>query len=146
MAVFRHTVPMLTIVFGALAAVASNAQDASRPQSVQIPAGAVTLEGIPTVRIDSTEQGATRRVLGAAEARRERLTVSQMNGKFYWASRENKLLQLNSSGPYTYLSSEPGRYIRFTRINDRISYVEHLDSARGNVTWWGTLKIVVGKP
>jgi hypothetical protein len=146
MAVFRHAVPVVAIAFGALAAVASSSQDASQPQSVQIPAGAVTLEGIPTVRIDSTEQGATRRVLGEAEARRERLTVRQMNGKFYWASRENKLLQLNSSGPYTYLSSEPGSYIRLTRINDRISYVEHLDSARGNVTWWGTLKIVVGKP
>jgi len=116
------------------------------PKSVQIPAGAATLEGIPTVRVDSTEQGATRKVLKPAEAVKERLTVKQVGGKYFWASRENKLLQLNSSGPYTYLSSEPGSYIRFTRVDDRISYVEHVDYALRSVTWWGELRIVGGKP
>jgi hypothetical protein len=148
MAVSRQMIAALAFVLAGPGGGVSNAfpQEAAQPRSVQIPAGAVTLEGIPTVRIDSAEQGATRRVLGETEARRDRLTVSQVNGKYYWTSRENKLLQLNSSGPYTYLSSEPGRYIRFTRINDRISYVEHVDSALGSVTWWGELRIVGRKP
>ncbi len=147
MAISRQMIGGIGVVLACLGPGVSNAraQDAVRPQSVQIPAGAATLEGIPAVRIDSTEQGATRRVLGEAEARRDRLMVKHVDGKYYWTSRQNKLLQLNSSGPYTYLSSEPGRYIRFTRINDRITYVEHVDSALGSVTWWGELRIAGGK-
>jgi hypothetical protein len=122
------------------------AQGTSEPQRVQLPAGAATLEGIPTVRIDTSQQSAARKVLTPAEAKQHPLTISKMGGQYYWASRENKLLQLNSSGPYTYLSAEPGSYIRFTRINDRIDYVEHVDSPLGSVTWWGELRIAAGKP
>lgn len=28
-----------------------------------------------------------------------------------------------------YLSSEPGKYIKLTRVNDKLSYVEHVDLA-----------------
>jgi hypothetical protein len=42
-------------------------------------------------------------------------------------------------------SSEPGQYIRFTRLNDKISYVKHVDLTSGSVTWFGELRIVVGK-
>jgi hypothetical protein len=123
-----------------------HAQGTSQPQSVQLPAGAATLEGIPTVRIDTSQKGARRKVLTAAEAKQDRLMINKVGGQYFWANRENKLLQLNSSGPYTYLSAEPGSYVRLTRINDRIDYVEHLDSPLGSVTWWGELRIVVGKP
>jgi hypothetical protein len=130
MPVSRQMIAVLAVVLAGLGPGVSGAcaQEAAQPRHVQIPTGAVTLEGIPTARIDSTEQGAARRVLGDAEA-----------------SRENKLLQLNSSGPYTYFSSEPGKYVRCTRINDRISYVEHVDSALRSVTWRGELRIAGGK-
>jgi hypothetical protein len=117
-----------------------------QPRPVEIPSGAVTLEGVPTVRIDASEGSTTRRVLSDAEAARNRLAVSVVDGRFLWASRGNRPLRLSSSGPYTYLSSEPGAYIRFTRLNDRIAYVEHVDLAFGSVTWWGELKIAAGKP
>ena len=60
-------------------------------------------------------------------------------------TRGNRLLSLNSFGEFTYLSSQPGQYIRFARLNDKISYVEHVDSTSGSVTWFGELRIVVGK-
>jgi hypothetical protein len=120
------------------------AQTVSQPQRVQFPAGAATLEGIPTVRIDASQEGATRKVLTSVEAKQGRLTISKVGGQYFWTSRENKVLQLNSSGPYTYLTAEPGSYIRLTRINNRIAYVEHLDSPLGSVTWWGELRIVIG--
>jgi hypothetical protein len=116
-----------------------------KPQRVEIPAGATSLEGIPTVRIDSTEGATTRQVLNAAEAAKARLTVRVVDGQFYWTTRDNRLLRLNSSGEFTYLSSEPGQYIRFTRLNDKISYVEHVDLTSRSVTWFGELRIVVGK-
>lgn len=88
----------------------STGQEAQRPRPVDIPAGATSLEGIPTVRIDSAEGQTTRRVLDTAEAAKSRLTVRVIDGQFYWATRGNQLLRLNSSGDFTYLSSEPGQY------------------------------------
>ena len=90
----------------ALAAPSGLGQETPQPQRVQIPAGATSLEGIPTVRIDSAEGTTTRRVLNAAEAAKARLTVRVVDGQFYWATRDNRLLRLNSSGDFTYLSSE----------------------------------------
>lgn len=116
-----------------------------RPQPVDIPAGATSLEGIPAVRIDSTEAHTTRRVLDSDEAAKARLTVRVIDGRYYWTTRGNRLLNLNSSGEFTYLSSEPGQYIRLTRLEDRISYLEHVDLTSGSVTWFGELRIVVGK-
>ncbi len=81
----------------------------------------------------------------ASEAARSRLTVGLVDGRYYWTSRENRLLQKSSSGEFTYLSSDPGHYIRFTRLNDKISYAEHVDLPSGSVTWWGESSIVVGR-
>ena len=120
-------------------------QEPAEAQKVEIPATATTLEGIPTVRIDSAQAGTTRRPLSGAEASKDRLTVTVLNGQFYWTSRGNRPLRLSSSGVFTYLSSEPGQYIRLTRLNDKISYVEHVDLGLGSVTWWGELRIAAGK-
>lgn len=120
-------------------------QEKPRPQHVEIPRDATALEGFPIVRIDSAEGATTRRVLDAAEAAKSRLTVRVVDGQFFWTTRGGLPLRLNSSGEFTYLSSEPGQYVRFTRLNDKISYVEHVDLASGSITWFGELRIVVGK-
>jgi hypothetical protein len=112
---------------------------------VEIPEAATVLEGTPTVRIDSSEGSTTRRVLSAAEAEQARLTVKIVDGRLYWTSRENRPLQFSSTGDFTYLSSEPGKYIRLTRLNDKISYVEHIDLAGRTVTWWGELRILLDR-
>ncbi|MGB7219195.1 MAG: hypothetical protein WBD07_10350 [Vicinamibacterales bacterium] len=138
-----------------LAASPSFGQAAPRP--VEIPPGTTTLEGIPSVRVDSSEGRTTRQVLSSDIAKKNRLLINVVDGKFFWTSRDNRPLQFTSSGDFSYFASEAGSYIRITRINDKISYVEHLDTALmspaqrpsvlpfGTVTWWGELKIVVGK-
>ena len=128
-----------------LAAPAFPAQESPGPQRVDIPATATTLEGVPTVRIDAGAGGATRHVLSASEASKSRLTVGLVDGRYYWTSRGNRPLEVSASGAFTYLASDPGHYIRFTRLNDKISYAEHVDLASGSVTWWGELRIVAGK-
>ncbi len=137
--------------------MASSSFGQAQPKRVEIPAGATALEGLPTVRIDSTQGRTARLVLGAAEAKNERLLIRVVDGKFYWTSRGDRPLQLTSSGEFTYFSSEPGSYIRLTRVDDKVTYVEHMDAALlssttrpallpfGTVTWWGELKIVLGK-
>ena len=141
--IVRAVVAAVVCVGFALHAKAT--QETRRPQPVEVPAGATSLERIPTVRIDSAEENTTRRVLDRAEAAKARLTVRVVDGQFFWTSRDNRPLHLNSSDEFTYLSSEPGQYIRLTRLDDRISYVEHVDLTSGSVTWFGELRIVVGK-
>jgi hypothetical protein len=115
-------------------------------ESIAIPKDAIALEGIPSVRVDTTEEGGERRQLNPAEAIKDGLKINVIDGKYYWASRSNRPLTLISSGEFTYLSStEPGKYIRLRRLNDRISYVEHLDMTRGSVTYWGEIRIILGK-
>ena len=121
-------------------------QESTPANGADIPPTASVLEGTPTVRIDSTEGTTTRRLLDQAEAAKSRLQVSVIDGQYYWTSRENRLLRLNSAGAFTYLSSEPGQHIRFTRIKDRIAYVEHVDVALGSVTWWGELIVTGARP
>ena len=150
MRISKRTIATIGVVVGCLglAVPTSPGQESPRPERVEIPATATTLEGIPTVRVDSAEGGTTRQVLSPSEAAKSRLTVGLVAGRYYWTSRGNRPLEMSSSGEFTYLSSEPGQYIRFTRLNDKISYVEHVenrDLGSGSVTWWGEMKIVSGK-
>jgi hypothetical protein len=84
--------------------------------------------------------------LGAAEIAAHRLEITIENGRYFWASRNNEPLTIGSAGEFTYLSSsEPGKYIRFTRLNRTLTYVEHVDMAFGSVTYVGELRIVMGR-
>jgi hypothetical protein len=122
------------------------AQARTSGQGVDIPKEATALEGRPTVRIDVTKGGATRRELAADEAARHRLRIRIEKGQYFWVDRGNEPLTPRSAGAFTYLSSpEPGRYIRFTHLNDTIEYVEHVDMPFGSVTYWGELRIAIGK-
>lgn len=138
---------VIAIGFLCLAALParSPAQESQQPHKVEIPPTVTTLEGVPTVRIDSTQDATQRRVLSTTEATKQRLIVNVVDGRFYWSSRENRPLQLSSAGEFTYLASDPGKYIRITRLDEKISYVEHVDMASGSITWWGELTIVVNK-
>jgi hypothetical protein len=105
-----------------------------------------TLEGLPKFRVDLTPEAAKRRELDVNEAQANPLRVRVKDGQFYWESRGNRLLKLDSSGPYTYLSSGPGNYIRLTKLNDHFAYVEHVELKDfGSVTWWGELRVILGQ-
>ena len=86
--------------------------------------------------------------LQAREIRRaegSRLQIRVKDGRLFWGG-SNEPLAVHESGAYTYLSSatEPGRYVRLSRLNDRLTYVEHVDKSDRSVTFWGELRIVLG--
>ena len=111
-----------------------------------IPKDATVLEGVPAVRLDVTDRGTKRQALDRKNAAAEALKIEAVDGRYYWVSREKQPLTVTTSGEFTYLTSnEPGKYVRFKKLNDRISYVEHVDMEFGSVTYWGQLRIVVGK-
>ena len=60
--------------------------------------------------------------------------------------RGDEPLTVSSSGAFTYLSSnEPGKYIRLTKVGDKLEYVEHVDKDFTSVTFWGELRVVMKK-
>ena len=122
------------------------AQGSERTSGVTFAANAQALEGLPQVRIDATKDKVVRRQLNRAEAAKSRLTITIVNGRFYAGDRTGTPLTVTTSGSFTYLSSsEPGRYIRIQEVNDTLNYVEHVDMAFGSVTYWGELRVVIGK-
>jgi len=130
-----------------LVAVGAASQTQTGGEPPAIPEDARALEGVPEVRLDVTREGATRRTLDQTEAAAHSLSISIVDGKYYWSGRADRPLTLTSADDFTYLSSsaEPGRYVRFRRVDDGIAYVEHVDMAWGSVTYWGELRIVLGK-
>ncbi|HEY7192072.1 MAG TPA: hypothetical protein VH436_36240 [Vicinamibacterales bacterium] len=136
---------LFAAVIGA-ACIFATGVGSAHDQAVQIPKEATALEGRPSVMIDVTAERAERRTLRPAEIAAHRLEITIENGHYFWASRNNEPLTLRSAGEFTYLSSsEPGQYIRFTRFNRTLTYVEHVDMAFGSVTYVGELRIVMGR-
>ena len=134
---------------GLMATLAAAQTQTGNSQAVVIPVipkDATVLEGVPTVRLDVTDHGTKRQELDRKHAAAEALKIEIVDGRYYWASREKQPLTVTTSGEFTYLTStEPGKYVRFKKLNDRISYVEHVDMEFGSVTYWGQLRIIVGK-
>ena len=123
----------------------SSAQEGPK-DNLRLPQKATALEGLPEVRIDVTRDRTSRRELDPAEAAKSPLSIRITDGLFYWASHGNRPLASTSSGEFTYLSSaEPGRYVRIRRLNDTLTYVEHIDTEFGSVTYWGELRVVIGQ-
>jgi hypothetical protein len=136
----RYVIVLIVIL---LLAAAAGGQD--RPPIV-FPPDTTALEGTPTLRVDTTRESTTRRQLDAAEAAGSRLRIQIRDGAFIWSSRDERRLTASAAGGFTYLSSnEPGRYVRIQRLNDRLTYIEHVDTELGSVTYWGDLRIVLGR-
>ena len=128
------------------ATLAAGQTEMSSTQSLAIPKDATALEGVPTVRLEVTSHDAKRQELDRKRGATEALRIEIADGRYYWTSREKRPLTLTTSGEFIYLTStEPGRYIRFRKINDTISYVEHVEMEFGSVTYWGEMRIVLGK-
>jgi hypothetical protein len=102
------------------------------------------LEGLPNSRIDGSQEGAERRLLTPEEARKNRLLITKVAGKFYWASRENRGLEAQHSGAstYFYVPDSPGSYIKMTRVGNTIHYLEHVSVWLSTITYWGELQII----
>lgn len=116
------------------------------PTGTGIPPNATALEGLPQVRIVTTKDTATREELSATESVQSRLVIKIIDGDLYWGAREGRPLTVTTSGDFTYLSwTEPGQYVRFRRLGDRLIYAEHVDMPLGSVTYWGELRVVLKK-
>lgn len=122
------------------------AQSRSAAEILAVDERAVVLEGWPSVRVDTRERSSTRQALGPAESASNKLTIRIEDGRFYWENRAALTLTPIAADGFVYLMSrEPGRYIRIQRINDRLTYVQHVDTGAASVTYWGELRVAIGR-
>jgi hypothetical protein len=128
-----------------LMTTAVSAQTPPAENGLSLPAGTTRLEGLPRVRVDTSEATTTRHVLAPTQAAGSRLTI-KVDGNQYFLGSSTRPLTVERSGDFVYLSStEPGKYIRIRRVNDRLTYVEHVDQGGRSVTYWGELRVVLGR-
>lgn len=130
------------VMFGA--SLAAQSQSAGTPPA--IPTDATALEGSPTVEVETTVDATRRLVLNAEEAGKHGLRISLLDGRYFWSSHQNEELTPRTSGEFIYLmTSTPGQYVRLTRVKDRLTYVEHMEVGGRTVSYFGELRIVLGK-
>ena len=134
----------VAIVLGVLTALPSAAQ--STQPTLDLPAATVRLDGLPRIELETTERAASRRLLAPDAVQAQRLVIRVEQNRYFWGA-DRRPLTVQQSGEFIYLSSssEPGKYIRVQKINDRLSYVAHLDQGRRSVTYWGEFRVVLGR-
>jgi hypothetical protein len=117
----------------------------------------IVFTGLPTVKIS---EGGTSRVPEAVtkdKAVRFKCTITKIDDKYYWTSRENtELLPISSGAFVTYWAVNGSGYVRVVRpdmkaelkrtpavVGDpeaKFEYVEHLLLGLKSVTYYGTSK------
>ena len=135
---------VLAVAIAGLAVPTTGAQSLPQ-QALDLPPQTKSLEGQPRVAVETSPTAATRRVLAAGDALAERLVIRVERNRYFWGS-DPRPLTVQKAGEFIYLSSaEPGKYIRLQKINDKLSYVAHLDQGARSITYWGELRVVIGR-
>lgn len=117
---------------------------AVQAQSVQV------FRGIPEVKISEAGNERTIDSLHRQDAVNFATVISEIGGKYYWASRENKELVRHQAGAFiTYLAVDGSGYIRviepafkstaalLSSTEADFDYVEHLPLGLRSVTYFG---------
>ena len=114
----------------------------------------IVLSGTPQLRI--SEGGTSRAIdtLSVDDAAEYKCVVSEVDGKYYWSTRENVELVRVAGGLYvTYIAVNGGGYVRIidpgfkelmapmmTDEEKRFDYVEHMLTGLSSISYYGTLE------
>ena len=115
-------------------------------------AAEVVFYGQPVKKITTTYESSDAQLLIPSRAREYAVTITSEEGRFFWASRENKPLERTESGTYiTYHAMDGSGYVRIyqpimyemmsqlppEQRAREIGYVEHLVYQFGSITYYG---------
>ena len=106
------------------------------------------INALPTSVVSSNSQSTKREALNASKQSKYRLLITKNNGRYYWASRENKELSYTISGEYhIFIEINGAGYItvfdqkslpKFMREEGTsFIYKEHVRAFMSNITYWG---------
>ena len=109
----------------------------------------VVLTGIPTVKVNSSEETTSRTVLTEIEQRAARVLLVRRDKKFLWVTQGNKLVShINRGSQHLFLDPEAGNYLKIfsqpTTSGERgreYVYIEHVNQGPETVTYWGRADI-----
>lgn len=98
----------------------------------------VILNGIPIKKVMSNIEGTELVTMKEEESKAYRVLITQENGKYFWASRNNLELNFSENGGFYDFVEVTGRgYIRIAVVEGRAIYMEHLTTGFKNITYWG---------
>lgn len=104
----------------------------------------VVFSALPSSRVSSTDTSTKREMLTADKQKEYRLVITKRDGKYYWASRENRELYYTLSGVFhIFIDLRGGGYVKiFDRkllreAGPNFGYLEHNHLWLDTITYWG---------
>jgi hypothetical protein len=104
----------------------------------------LVFSGTPTVKVESASHASNRVELTPQEQAEYRVLITARNGKYYWASRENKELFHFRSGAFDWFVAPGSGYIKVVdrtymlqEAGPRYLYMEHMTLLLSTITYWG---------
>ena len=108
----------------------------------------VVINATPTAKVASGPDETERLVLAEADREKSRLVILKRDGRYLWASRENRELSYQLSGAFHYfIDPAGGGYVKVfdshmlpASLRDpgpRYRYMEHVTLWLGTITYWG---------
>ena len=109
--------------------------------------------GVPSLKV--SEGGVERRVdeLTRTDAANLHCVISEIDGRFYWASRENNELRRHAAGAFvTFTAVDGAGYVRVLQPEmkraavlmwpsaEKFDYVEHVLTGLNSVTYYGATR------
>jgi hypothetical protein len=111
------------------------------------------LSGVPSVKVSEGGLTRTPETVQRSEAANLVCVISEIDGKYYWASRENKpLVRIEAGAFVTYVALDGSGYVRqllpsykrsasmLSSTEETFDYVEHLLSGLRSITYYGTVR------
>lgn len=128
-------------------AAAAPFDPASVPVPIDLGSEVHSLIGTPTTLIISSASGSKKTKLKEEYALISRLVINRVKGEYFWASRSNmRLVSLPLRSATVFVCPGlPGNYIKFTRVNGKITYMEHIVENFETMTYWGEMELIYRK-
>ena len=127
---------------------ASGTIDPARlPVPIDLSSEVHSLIGTPTTLVISSASGTKKTKLIEEYSQISRLVINRVKGEYFWASRNNmRLVSLPLRSATVFVCPGlPGNYIKFTRINGKITYIEHIVEDFETMTYWGEMQLIYRK-
>jgi hypothetical protein len=105
----------------------------------------IVFSGYPISKVESGMEATAQTALGETQSNEYRVLIVKRDGKYYWASRENKELMHFQSGIAHWFVSQSSGYIKIVDPSllpgnegtNQYVYMEHLTLVLDTITYWG---------
>jgi len=113
----------------------------------------IAFTGIPEIKISEGGTNRTPEKLSKTKAMEFKCTITKMDDKYYWTTRENvELIPIQSGAFITFLASNGSGYVRIVNpdmkdaasfmgdTEEKFDYIEHLLLGLKTITYYGKSK------